>query len=305
MVSAHVGNRRCEGSQSRGQSSWTGLKGTGKSQGGHGPTFPVKSGKHGQSQGTGVHISSPTFEANPLVPTTPLDDTINMQSPRPWGPPEPQRTLRESTSSSQVKSAPPAPGLTRGGAGRVSFVVCPHNIAPRRKHRKHKQQRESVRPSSSRLPFLAMAVHPSTAGIVLETWFRHEPHNSRCNSRPPACHHRRPNNNGSNASAPSYAVLLPELFLTGWSRPECRDPALNVTMIRCMLTASHSAGMQRTHTNKVSLRHSVPLGKFVSWWDATSEIARVHLDNQVKGAHQVTAARYLDSKDRPNHPNGT
>lgn len=76
--SSHVGSSyRCEGSQNQGHSSWLGLKGTGESQGGSGPTFPVKSGKHGQSQGTGVHISSPTFEANPLVPTTPLDDTIN------------------------------------------------------------------------------------------------------------------------------------------------------------------------------------------------------------------------------------
>lgn len=114
MVSAQVGDRRCEGSQSQGQSSWMGLKGTGESQGGSGPTFPVKSGKHGQSQGTGVHISSPTFEANTLVPTTPLDDTINMLSPRPWGPPKSQRTLSEDTGSSQVKSAPPAPDLTRG-----------------------------------------------------------------------------------------------------------------------------------------------------------------------------------------------
>lgn len=117
MVSALVGDRRCEGSQSQGQSSWMGLKGIGHSQGGPGPTFPVKSGKHGQSQGTGVHISSPTFEANPLVPTTPLDDTINMLSPGPLGPPKPQRTLSEGTGSSQVKSAPPAPDLTRGGAG--------------------------------------------------------------------------------------------------------------------------------------------------------------------------------------------
>lgn len=75
-VVAHTGDRRCEGSQSQGHSSWLGLKGTGESQGDSGPTFPVKSGKHGQSQGTGVHISSPTFEANTLVPTTPLDDTI-------------------------------------------------------------------------------------------------------------------------------------------------------------------------------------------------------------------------------------
>lgn len=80
-----------KGSQSQGQSSWMGLKGTGESQGDCGPTFPVKSGKHGQSQGTGVHISSPTFEANPLVPTTPLDDTINTLSLRYWGPLKPQK----------------------------------------------------------------------------------------------------------------------------------------------------------------------------------------------------------------------
>lgn len=118
-MSAHVGDRRCEGSQSQGQSSWLGLKGTGQSQGGPGPTFPVKSGKHGQSQGTGVHISSPTFEANPLVPTTPLDDTINTLSLRPCGPLKPRPNPQREDWSIAGESGPPAPGLTRGGAGLV------------------------------------------------------------------------------------------------------------------------------------------------------------------------------------------
>lgn len=81
MVVTHIGDRRCEGSQGQGHSSLpgslVGAQGYRESQGSSGPTFPVKSGKHGQSQGTGIHISSPTFEANTLVPTTSLDDTIN------------------------------------------------------------------------------------------------------------------------------------------------------------------------------------------------------------------------------------
>lgn len=92
MVPARVGDCRCEDSQAEeGQGELSlpgcpvGAQGYAESQGSSGPTFPVKSGKHGQSQGTGIHISSPTFEANPLVPTTCLDDTINMPSTGPWG----------------------------------------------------------------------------------------------------------------------------------------------------------------------------------------------------------------------------
>lgn len=221
------------------------------------------------------------------------------------GPSQTPATLSESTGSSQVKPAPPAPDLTRGGAGLGLLCGLFAQYCTASQAQKAQATAEvSLTLQQRRLPFLAIAVHPPTAGIALETWFRHEPHSSRCNSRPPCCHDQRRKIDGSNASAPSDAVFLSGLFLTGRDRPECREPALNATMIRHMLTASHSAGMQHTHT-KASLRHTVPLGKFVPWWDATPEISRVHLDNWSTGAHQVTISRYPDSRDNPNHPNGT
>lgn len=200
-----------KGSQSQGQSSWLGLKGTGQSQRGPRPTFPVKSGKHGQSQGTGVDISSPTFEANPLVPTTPLDDTINTLSRRPWGLLKPRSNPQREDwfIAGEIWSTSPRPDSRWSWPGPPlwSARTILHCVASTKST---SSSGSHLDPPSSRLPFLAMVAHPPTAGIALETWFRHEPRSSRCNSCPPACHDRQPNIDGSNANAPSYVVLLPD-----------------------------------------------------------------------------------------------